>query len=111
MKIVISGVEYGLEDSIHKASLGDLLQLKTKLNVSAKSISATFKKFNGAHVMDLLDDADVLRDLQGVIFLSRRKAGETLTVDEAGQVSFTDVTFVSEDDDEADGDAETDPKA
>lgn len=109
MKISIDGTVYGLQESINRASLGDLLKLKKELGVSAKTISATFKKFGGANVIDLLDDEDVLRDLQGVVFLSKRKAGESLTVQDAGTVSFSDIEFV--DDDEDAEDDEPNPKA
>ena len=110
MKVVIDGKEYGLEDSLHRAALGDLYTLKTKIGVSAKTITATFKLFGKTTVPDLLDDALVLRDLQGIVFLARRKAGESLTVDEAGQVSFTDISFVDDDEDEESDEVESDPK-
>lgn len=108
MKVVINGTEYGLEESVNRATLGDLRVLKAKLGASAKTISATFQKFQGAKNIDLLDDDDVLRDLQAVVFLARRKAGEDVTVEEAGDVSFTDIAFASDEDDE---DEESAPKA
>ena len=104
MKVVIDGVKYGLEESVTKATLGDLYVLKVKLGVSVKSISATFGRLGGMTAMDMLDDAEVLLNLQGVIWLARRKAGEPLTVEEAGEVPFTDLSI--EDDDEVGADVE-----
>ncbi|TFD80714.1 hypothetical protein E3T54_02945 [Cryobacterium sp. Sr8] len=110
MNIVISGVAYGLEDSISKATLGDLYLLKVKLGVSVKTIQGTFQKFGELEdAVDLLDDADALLNLQGIIWLSRRKAGEDTSFEDAGAVSFVDLAF-EDDDDEAGADVE-DPKA
>ena len=103
MEIVIAGVKYGLEDSISKATLGDLYTLKIKSGVSVKTIRDTFRSFGEiTDALDLLDDATALINLQGVIWLSRRKAGESVTFEEAGDVSFTDLSFEVEDDEDAD---------
>ena len=98
MKFVIDGVKYGLEESVTKATLGDLYVLKVKLGVSVKTISATFGRLDGMSPMDILDDAEVLLNLQGVIWLARRKAGEALTLEEAGEVPFMDLSIESDDD-------------
>ena len=112
MKIIISGVAYGLEDSIGKATLGDLYTLKIKSGVSVKTIRDTFTSFGEmTDALDLLDDAAALINLQGVIWLSRRKAGESVTFEEAGDVSFTDLSFEVEDDEGADDDAPKVPTA
>lgn len=104
-KIIISGVAYGLDDSLGRASLGDLYTLKLKLGVSVKTITTTFQKFGELgenedfSPLDLLDDAEVIRNLQGIVFLARRKAGENISVEDAGAVSFMDIEFELDDDD------------
>lgn len=115
-KIVISGVKYGLDDSVGRASLGDLYTLKVKLGVSVKTITKTFARFgelaenDDFSPLDMLDDAEIIRNLQGIVFLARRKAGENISVDDAGMVSFMDIEFELEDDEE-EAVAEEAPKA
>ena len=112
MKIVIAGVKYGLEESISKATLGDLYTLKIKSGVSVKTIRDTFTSFGEmTDALDLLDDATALINLQGVIWLSRRKAGEAVTFEEAGNVSFTELSFEVEDDEGADDEDPKEPAA
>lgn len=106
MKIVIAGVAYGLEDSIGKATLGDLYTLKVKSGVSVKTIRDTFASFSDmSDALDLLDSADALVNLQGVVWLARRKAGESVTFEEAGNISFTELSFEVEDEEGADVEA------
>lgn len=106
-RIIIAGTSYGLDDSLGRASLGDLYTLKVKLGVSVKTITTTFQKFGelGANEdfspLDLLDDENVIRNLQGIVFLARRKAGENITVEDAGMVSFMDIEFELDEADEA----------
>lgn len=110
MKIIITGVEYDLYSSINKAALGDLIMLKSKLNVSVKTINETFKKFGKLSDVEMLDDMDAMQNMQGVIWLAQRKAGEDGTLDDAGLVSYSDVEFDDESTDAAE-DVEPDPKA
>lgn len=108
MKIVINGVGYDLNATVNKAALGDLITVKSKLDVSVKTINATFKKFGALKDVELLDDVEAMQNMQAVVWLAMRKAGEDCTLEDAGQVSYSDVDFTGDD---ADEDVEPDPKA
>ena len=111
--IRIGSETYSLEDSISQASLGDLYTLKVQTRrdgspgVSVKSISETFIRlgersaepdFTGA---DLLDDDVFIENMIGVVFLARRNAGENITLEDARGVSFNDIAFIVDDEDDA----------
>ncbi len=103
---------YSLQDSVNGASLGDLYSLKVQTRrdgyagCSVKTISDTFIRVgemagrDGFSPLDMLDDDEFIQNMIAVIFLARRKAGEQVTVDQAGQVSFTDIEFIVEDDED-----------
>lgn len=107
-----SGV-YGLEESVNDAALGDLLVLKTKTKtadfagVSIKTIAEMFTTLgkrssdDDFNPVDLLDDESFIVNMIGVIYLARRKAGESLTVEDAGRASFTDLEIMSDEEDDA----------
>lgn len=115
MKLLISGTAYDLEDAIGEAAIGDLYTLKIKLGISIKTINTTFEtmgemsKSDEFDAMDLLDNPDVMLNLQGLIWLAKRKAGESLTVEDAGRVPFAALSFES--DEEPEAEPEIDPKA
>jgi len=110
--IRIGSETYSLEDSISQASLGDLFTLKVQTRkdgspgVSVKTISETFTRlgeksadpdFTGA---DLLDDDVFIENMIGVVFLARRNAGENITLEDARGVSFNDIAFIVDEEDE-----------
>ena len=74
--------------------------------VSVKTISETFVRVGelaateGFSPLDLLDDDVFIQNMIGVVYLARRKAGEQITVDDAADVSFNDIEFITEDDEE-----------
>lgn len=111
--IRIGSETYSLEDSISNAALGDLFTLKVQTRkdgsagVSVKTISETFIRlgelssrddFTGA---DLLDDEVFIENMIGVVFLARRNAGENITLEDARGVSFNDIAFIVEEEDDA----------
>lgn len=111
MKLVIGETEYDITESVQYATLNDLMKLKVKtktpdfLGVTAKSIDATFKAVGlrmqdpAFEAVDLLGDEDFLVHLQGLVYLAKRRAGEKIEVDEAGDTPFQSITFKSEDED------------
>lgn len=111
-QIRIGAETFDLATSVNDASLGDLYVLKTKTRspafagVSVKSIAHTFErigvasKVDGFETIDLLDDEEFIINMVGLVFLARRKAGETITVEQAGRVAFTDLEFIDDDDDD-----------
>jgi len=117
VRIVIAGTGYDFVEALTGAALGDLLKLKVKtktadyLGTTVKSMTKAFKdlgektKADDFDSLDLLGDEDFLRAMIGVIWLSRRKAGERLEVEDAAAISFTEFSIETDDDDE-DGDDE-----
>ena len=103
---------YGLEESVNDAALGDLLVLKTKTKtadyagVSIKTIADTFTSMGakaqteGFSPLDLLDDEAFIVNMIGVVYLARRKAGETVTFEDASRVSFTELEILADVEDE-----------
>lgn len=105
---------YSLQDSVSGATLNDLkrLQSQTKSDylpsgVTPRSIQDMFvslgerAQVEGFEPIDLLSDMVFMDNLAGVIFLARRKAGEHLEVSDAGDVAFTDIEFITDDEDDA----------
>lgn len=111
--IRVGSESYSLQESVAGASLGDLFTLKVQTRrdgfsgVSVKTISDTFSRVGELAAAgelspaDLLDDDAFLQNMIGLVFLARRKAGENITVEDAGRVSFTDIAFEVDEDDEA----------
>lgn len=106
---------YSLQDSVSGATLNDLkrLQSQTKSDwlpggVTPRTIQDMFVSLgakaqeDGFEALDLLSDMTFMDNLAGVIFLARRKAGEHLEVSDAGDVAFTDIEFITDEDDEGD---------
>lgn len=127
MKLRIDDTEYDVQEAISGATLGDLMKLKVKtktadfLGVTVKSIKSTFKDIGQRlqddeefDTLDLLGDEGFLINMQGLIYLARRKAGERIEVEDAGDTAFSSFGFIF-DDDEADDETNeagtSDPKA
>lgn len=116
MKLIINEKPYDLDEAVSEASLGDLYVLKTKLNVSVKTINKTFESLaelverDDFDPLDLLDDADLMLNLQGMVWLARRKAGEIISLHEAGNIPFNAVRIEGDEEDEVEEPA-IDPKA
>lgn len=114
ISIRVGSETYSLQDSVNGASLGDLYALKVQTRkdgspgVSVKTISETFVRIgqqaasDDFSAVDLLDDDEFIQNMIGVVFLARRRAGEKITVDDAADVAFNDIEFITEDDEEPD---------
>lgn len=112
--IRVGSETYSLQDSVSGATLNDLkrLQSQTKSEwlpggVTPRSIQDMFVSLgersqeDDFELLDLLSDMVFMDNLAGVIFLARRKAGEHLEVSEAGDVAFTDIEFIADEEDDA----------
>jgi hypothetical protein len=115
VKLLIQGEAYDLEEAIGEAAIGDLYVLKVKLGISIKTINNTFEtmgelsRTEGFDAMDLLDNPDVMLNLQGLIWLAKRHSGAPFSLEDAGRVPFSALSFESDEEEAAV--AEIDPKA
>lgn len=119
-RINIQGTEYDLTAAVSAAGLGDLFTLKLKTKalgypVTLRSINHLFShlaeraKDPEFEALELLEDEDLLLTLQSLLWLSKRKAGENITFEDAGKIAFTEFHLLADDDEEET--AEPDPKA
>jgi len=102
MKIKIGDAEYDAAE-IGRLSLYDLIELKKQTGLEVDDITGPLE--------DMKDDQSLLATgsgviaLAGLIWLTRRKAGETLTLEEATDFPLEELEFI---DDEPE--AEADPQ-
>lgn len=118
MKLVIGEQKYDLIDGIQKASLSDLIMLKRATKASDRPNGVTLTTITGffenlpegddteggdaegpGMLETILDSDDGLEILRALIFLCRRRAGETISFEQATDVPVMDLDF--EDDEEA----------
>lgn len=112
--IRVGSETYDLQDAISGATLNDLkrLQLQTKsewlpTEVTPQSIQESLQwlseraKEDDFEQVELLGNLTFMDNLAGLVFLARRKAGQHLEVSDAGDVAFTDIQFVDDEDDAA----------
>ena len=112
MKIIIAGKPYSLDEAVSHPKLRDVKYLarasrtKDSPAVTPLTIQQMFKDLGDQvqvqgdgfdQTVWLMDDM-VLANLQGVMWLARRKEGEDLTYDEAGDTDLTDFTFEDDED-------------
>lgn len=108
MLITIAGVQHDLQEVLAKPSLNDLFYLKVKSRseefpegMSLARLGEYLAKMRSIQTgAQLLDDPEILLALKGVVYLCRRRAGERLTWDDAGDLRLDEITFVIEDSDE-----------
>jgi hypothetical protein len=104
VKLEIFGVPHDHERALHKAQLSDLYDLKLASGIGVKSIMAGMERLYEAAnagrdaMEDAVGEADVILAIQGLVFLCRRAAGETLTYKEAS-VSYSDLRWAPDEDD------------
>lgn len=99
----INGVLYPVEGIVGKAKLGDVLDLQTatkgELKVTPKTINNCLPRLpellsiDGELTFDLLEDTELLANLIGLVFLTRRAAGENVSYEDARQTDFAGVKF------------------
>nr|QOL00385.1 hypothetical protein [uncultured organism] len=94
MKLILAGKEYDINESMTKATLFDLYELKMKTGIGMKSLSDALERMGKlADPKDFLDDETILLALCALVWLCRRHAGESLTIEEANKVALADVQF------------------
>lgn len=116
-RINIQGTEYDLTEAVSAAGLGTLRVLKKITageghTVTLKSINNLFSELGKRaesgdfSPIDLLEDDEFLITMQAVLWLVLRKAGQSVTFEQVGEIAFTEFTIVADEDE-----AEPDPKA
>lgn len=108
MLLRIMGVEHDLQEVLRRPSLNDLFYLKVKSRspeypegMSLRKLGEYLKKMGELeHPSDAIDDPDVLLALKGVVYLCRRRAGEKVSWEEAGELELSELEFIVEDSDE-----------
>ena len=105
MRIRIAAKTYELDDAIAHATLNDVKYLKKAsretdgAGITPASLQQFFLDLGKAAKEDGFDAAvwtfsdGVLEHLQAVMWLVRRKAGEDLTLEQAGDVDLSDWNF------------------
>ena len=103
--LTVDGVSYDLERAIQHAAIRDLVDLKRATQVggvggiSIKSIVAALDAMQAfTDPMDMFDSVETLETFAALVFLCKRKAGETVTFDEAAGTSLASVGLEVEDD-------------
>lgn len=110
-RIRIGSEVYDLQSAVGGATLNDLkrLQLQTKsewlpTGVTPESIQESLEwlaeraQEEDFKEIEVLGNLSFLDNIAGIVFLARRKAGEFLEVADAGDVAFSDIEFVQEED-------------
>lgn len=109
MKLIIGTTEYPLSN-INEASLDDLMQLRKQTGLGVKGLRNQLQSMGDLDEDDLLDDPDSLLAVAALVWLARRKAGESLTLEQACAFPLSELRFASEPDDEVVG-GDADPKS
>ena len=113
MKLRIEDQDYDYHRAMQKIGLSHLLELQEKSGVGRRTIWAGLSKLQdaltrreGESDADYLErglnadhDPVLLRALPGLIFVCKRHAGESITVDEAGEVGWDGIHFIAEESD------------
>lgn len=116
VKLVVNEVDYDLFDALGAAPLGDLIKLKRHNGATVRSMKAMFTRLDeiserdGFDPLDYLSDDDLLCDFVGLIYLTRRHAGEDITPVDAENVSWQDFHLSFDDDAPAEAGESTTPK-
>jgi len=109
MKVEIEGREYDLTAAIHTPKIGDVLDLKRsggtapsrivraidELGDALRSVpeDATIRQVDDV-VLGFFDSIEHLEAFAGLVFLCRRKGGESVSWADALETSISDVKFL-----------------
>lgn len=99
MKLVISGVEYPMA-SIGKATLLDVMELKKSTGMGISDVETHLKRVADLPGDELLNDSEAMVALGALIWLTRRRAGEQLSLEAACDFPLDELEFVAEPGDE-----------
>ena len=109
MKFRIDDKEYDAQAAVENMSLQTLVDLKRSSGIGIKTLVESvkeFKKFKSP--LDLLDSLEALDAFRILIWLSRRDAGENLTMEEANSFPLNKFALIVDDEPATE---EPDPKA
>lgn len=99
MKIIIEGRTYQAA-SPDDAQLSDLVALKRDTGLSKKDIRELGERVEAMSEDEAEDSEEALLSLAVMVWLTRRKAGEFLTMEQACAFPFNELQFIPEDGDE-----------
>jgi hypothetical protein len=104
--LTYEGQQFDLQAATQAASIRDLVELKKTAGISVRTIADTLVGMGEMEsFLDIYDSVDRLEVFAAMLFLCKRKAGESFSWDDALGASLVDITLSFEED-EAD-----DPKA
>jgi len=113
VKLRIGDTEYDYQTALNMVSLGVLMDLRSQGGPGRKSIALALDLIDAALPTDaaetIEDDERVLVGLAGLIFVTKRFAGEPLTWEQARAYSWFDFGFVLEESDTKQSDPTTAP--
>ena len=98
MKFRIEDREYDAQAAVENMSLQTLVDLKRSSGIGIKTLVESvkeFKKFKSP--LDLLDSLEALDAFRILIWLSRRNAGEDLTMEEANSFPLNKFALIVDD--------------
>lgn len=94
MKLEIGGKVYDMELGFRKASLQTLYVLGKEYGVTVKDLEAQAERMVGKSVVEVASDPEALHALMVMIWLGRRYAGETVTMEESSSFPLDDLKIV-----------------
>lgn len=109
MRMIIEGRDYSV-NGIGRLSLFDLLELKRQTGLSVEEFQSGLAAMDGATSAGVLSDEKSLVALGALVWLTRRKAGEVLTFEQACDFPLETLEIVAEPGDEVGDDAAPDPQ-
>jgi hypothetical protein len=101
LKLKIGDELLDVVEALQHPKLSDLRYLnreskKSGEMVTPATLNELFTKIGSMNGVDLLSDDSALAQLQGLVWLGRRFAGEDLTYDQAGDFDVTAMEFVDD---------------
>lgn len=109
MKLVIGDKKYPLAESLQRATLNDLYVLKLSSGLGMKKLREILNRMKDyPDTADFLEEAENIQAMRAMIWLCRRAAGESLSLEEANANPLAEIRY------EADEEApvpEANPKA
>lgn len=97
MKVRIRDVDYELADVLNRTDLAGLMELKVKTGIGMRTLQRQLIRLGTFEdPLDFMEDEDGLRAINALIWLCRRRGGERLSLEEAGDVRLDEFAFIVE---------------
>lgn len=97
MKLKISGKEYDIEAGASKVTLQTLYVMQKDYGVNMADLAQTAERFKECKdPRQLLGNPETLHALLVMIWMARRYAGETMTLEESGSFPLDELEFVGD---------------